>query len=607
MKVAHRFAGLIAACVWTLQPAAAQDRDTFDPFVADTEITELRNQLANGNSDQDFLTALRARAGQIAGDAAACARRWADETERLEARLALLDEAFSDDIPAAYFDQRNDVEAQRGEAAAQQAACSGVEDDASALIARVSELQDELAQRFLSYRGDSAIAAIRQFPERIRSWPAQLRQANELSLIEGVTPLNLLWYLVGSGILAAGLGILLRQRFQQWFAAGGGPNAAPQMRYLFPKPLAEYSPSLLSGFAFVAVLFLAIESPSLDLAVIRIALGILLFGLGCVIIDWATGPLSPSASVKGLVPHHVRPLRFRLRILLFTLIASFVLLGTSWLTIRMIGPEVTGRAAMIFLVACALLYSILYLGRIPGVRRRFRLVRAATVVGLVIGMVAVVFGYQNFAGYVIHGITRSALALSILWILIWLVSIAFEYLSTQRTPAAASVRRALGTTRDASRSGLGFLQLIADLVLWLSLVVYLIYVWDESGTTLDSLTELIVQPGDGAAETVLRPAGGRRDVLAGRAGAMVQAQHHDEFRTGDPRLRLHAFVERAGEEVGQEVQAVGREHRVVPQDRVPQVPIRRPGVVPAGTVATGCILPHPAVIGHDSRPLHRSS
>ena len=438
---------------------------------------------------------MRTRVGQIAGDAAACATRWAAEHGRLEARLARLQEAFTGDVPTAYFDQRNEVQTQLDQAGAQQAACAGVEDDATALIGRVGELQDRLAQQFLSYRGDSILTAMREFPERVRSWPAQIRAANELSLIEGLTPVYLFWYLIGGGIVAAGLGVFLRQRFQNWFATSGGPDAQPQMRYLFPKPLAEYSPSLLSGLAFIVVLFVSIDSPSLDLAVIRIALGIFLFGLGCVIINWSTGPLSPSASVKGLIPTHVAPLRFRLRALLLALIVSFVLLGTNWLTIRMIEPEVTGRAAMIFIVAAALLYTISYLGRIPGLRRRFRLVRSAAVLGLLIGMLAVLLGYHNFAGYVIHGITRSALALSILWILIWLVSIAFDYLSNEDTPAAVNVRRTLGTTRDSSRSGLGFMQLIADLVLWLSLVVYLIYVWDESGTTLDRLNELVVRGG----------------------------------------------------------------------------------------------------------------
>ena len=444
---------LWAAIAFAPLPALAQDEAEFDPFVAASQLTELRNQLTTEAPEPNFLATLRTRAGQIAGDAAACARQWADESSRLESRLARLNEAFTSDVPPAFFDQRNEVETERAEAEARQAACAGIEDDASALITQITELQDRLAEQFLSYRGDSIITALRNFPQRVRAWPSELRSANELSLIDGLTPLRLLWYLVASGIVAAGVGIALRRRFHNWFAASGGANAEPRMRYLFPKPLAEYSPSLLSGLAFVVVLAVSIKDPSLDLVVMRIALGVFLFGLGCVIINWATGPLSPSASVKGLIPHHVAPLRFRLRILLFALIASFVVLGTNWLTIRMIGPDVTGRAAMIFLVAGALLYAILYLGRVAGLRHRFRLVRTAAIVGLLIGMFAILLGYQNFAGYVVHGITRSALALCILWIFIWLVSMTFEYLSTERTGGCGERPQNLGhnTRRLAQR------------------------------------------------------------------------------------------------------------------------------------------------------------
>ena len=475
--------------------AQAQETAEFDPFFADEEITGLREQVSAEEPTAEFLTTVRARAGQIAADAAACAAEWTEERSRLEARLERLTVEFTDDVPATVFDQRNDVQNLLNQSIARQTACAGVEDDADALVTRVTEIQDQRAQQFLSFRNQSVLSVLKELPARVRAWPGQMREANALSLIEGVSTVDLFWYLIGGGIAAAGIGVFLRQRFHRWFAQGGGAAAKPQMRFLFPKPLAEYSPSLLSGLAFILVLFLTIESPSLDLAVIRIAVGIFLFGLGCVLVDWATGPLSPSASVKGLIPDHVAPLRFRLRILILALVTSFIVLGTNWLTIRLIGPEVTGRAAMIFLVACALLYVILYLGRIPGLRRRFRLVRAAATLGLIVGIVAVLFGYQNFAGYVIHGITRSALALSILWILVWLVSISFNYLSQEDTPAAANLRRTFGASRDASRSGLGFMQLIADLVLWLSLVVYLIYVWDESGTTLDRLIELVVRGG----------------------------------------------------------------------------------------------------------------
>jgi small-conductance mechanosensitive channel len=306
----------------------------------------------------------------------------------------------------------------------------------------------------------------------------------------------LFWLLIVAGSVAAALGLFLRHRFNRWFAAGGGHDAEPQMKYLFPKPLAQYSPLLLEGMALVAVLIFALQDASFDLAVVRIALGILLYGVACVIIDWATGPLSPSAHVKGLIPDHVKPLRFRLRFLALALVASFVVLGTNWLTIRVVDPDVSGRVLMIFLVAVSLLYMLTYLGRIPGMVGRFRLIRYLASLGLILGIGALFFGYQNLAGYVIHGVTRTTLALFMLWILLWLVLMAFEYLLRQDTPSASRLRANLGVAEGASRTGLGFIQLIADLVLWLSFIVYLIYVWDESGTTLGRLFELVVMGGE---------------------------------------------------------------------------------------------------------------
>ena len=306
-----------------------------------------------------------------------------------------------------------------------------------------------------------------------------------------MTPLYLFWLLIAAGLLAAGLGIAIRQRFTHWFEAAGGTDAPPTMRYLFPKPLAEYSPLMLEGLALAAVLMLSIEGGSFDLVVVRIATSIMMFGLGCVLIDWATGPLSPSANVRGLIPKHVKPLRIRLRFFMFTLVASFAVLGTRWLAIRTVAPEVGGRATMIFLVAVSLLFVISYLGRIPGMQGRFRLIRYLGSFALLIGIVALLVGYHNFAGYLIHGATRTALALFVLWIL-WAVFATFEFLTRKDTPAAAHLRASLGISMRTSRTGIGFMQLIADVVLWLSFIVYLIYVWDESGTTLDSLVDRIV-------------------------------------------------------------------------------------------------------------------
>ena len=475
--------------------AQAQDDEAFDPISVGAELDQLAGQLEDEDVDPPFLAAARAQVVAIDAAADICQLEATEEFARLEARFEPLKEVDAEVAPSV-MDQRNEIRQLLDGALARQTQCLTVKDFAGVLLERVTNKQTQLSQRYLSSRAQSIISLMREIPSRLQTWPDRLRQSVDLQLKEQVTTVDLFWLLIVAGSFAAALGLFLRHRFNRWFAAGGGHDAEPQMKYLFPKPLAQYSPLLLEGMALVAVLIFTLQDASFDLAVVRIALGILLYGVACVIIDWATGPLSPSAHVKGLIPDHVKPLRFRLRFLALALVTSFVVLGTNWLTIRVVDPDVSGRVLMIFLVAISLLYMLAYLGRIPGMVGRFRLIRYLASLGLILGIGALFFGYQNFAGYLIHGVTRTTLALFMLWILLWLVLMAFEYLLRQDTPSAARLRANLGVTERASRTGLGFMQLIADLVLWLSFVVYLIYVWDESGTTLDRLFELVVMGGE---------------------------------------------------------------------------------------------------------------
>ncbi|MGB5344938.1 MAG: mechanosensitive ion channel domain-containing protein [Woeseia sp.] len=470
--------------------AAQQAGTEFDPITAGAEIDRLTAQLDAETVDSEFLDTARARAVTVAASATTCNIEATGNRERLQARFAPL-ENIDATIEGTVFDQRTSILNQLNAAIERQTRCAGLRDDASALVARITETQTRISQRFLFNRSDSVLGMARTLPERFASWPRNASNAIDLQLVDGVSVALLSWLLLGAGIVAAAAGLYLRHLFHQWYEAGGGSSAEPRLKFLFPKPLAQYAPLLLEGLALMLVLFFCIRNASFDLVVVRLAAGIFLFGLGCAVVDWATGPISPSANIKGLIPDRVGPLRWRLRFFVLMLVASFVVLGTDWLSIRLLDPSVGGRATMIFLVAFSLLLVLAYLRSIPGLRHRFRLVRYSGVFALMSGIVAILLGYQNLAGYLIHGATRTALALVMLWILLWLIYQAFEFLVQPESSAATRLRRSLGVRKQSSRSGIGFLQLVADLILWVVFVVYLIYVWDESGTTLDRLVELV--------------------------------------------------------------------------------------------------------------------
>jgi len=472
----------------------AQDNIQFDPIAVNAELTQLNQDLDSDTFDPTLLTSTRAMLVRMDLEASSCLQAATDERVRLEARFEPLQDIDADVAPAV-FDQRNEIRQLLDEAIARQTQCNTVKDTALALISRITAKQNLLSQQFLTNRGKTVIVSIKELPDRVRTWPTRIRGSVDLKLNDGITPVSLFWMLIVAGSVAALVGLFIRYRFNQWFEAGGGDDAPPQMKYLFPKPLAQYSPLLFEGMALCAVLLGTLQEPSLDLAVMRIAVGIFLFGFSLVLIDWATGPLSPSARVKGLIPGHISPLRIRLRLFTLALVSSFFVLGTEWLAIRNVDPELSGRSSMIFLVALTLLAVLAYIRRIPGVQGRVRLIRYTGAIALLVGIVALLVGYQNFAGYLIHGVTRTALALFILWILLWMVFEASNYLMQDDSPGAEQLRSNLGLSKNVSRTGLGVMQLVAELIIWISFVVYLIYVWDDAGTTLEGLVDLVVLGG----------------------------------------------------------------------------------------------------------------
>ena len=380
----HYYRILAVALLWLALPltSVAQQVDAYDSVAAEATLAEIESKVSAEDVEAAFLTQSRAAVIAEQARADACEAIATEERARLEARFEPL-KTIDADVDTTVFDQYVGIKQRLDESIRQQAQCAAVSDHAQALLARISSAQTAISQQFLSSRSETILGAIVQLPRRIATLPEKFRNNDALDLIEGVTPILLFWVLVGGGALAAILGMFIRRRFSVVYEAAGGDAAEPQLRLLFPKPLAEYAPLLFEGITLTAILIAAIENASADLMVVRLAAAIGMYGIGCIVIDWATGPLSPSASVKGLIPDHVKPLRRRLRIFVMTLVASFVVLGTRWLAIRTVAPDVAGRATMILIVALALMYVLAYLRKIPGLMGRFRLIRYAGVLTLV--------------------------------------------------------------------------------------------------------------------------------------------------------------------------------------------------------------------------------
>ncbi len=477
-------------------PVHAQDQPSFNDIEAADELQDISSLLANEEVDAEALNNARSRASRIESAAAECAQQEGATRTRLEERFEPLRDLVPEEASAESLVQRQSISNSLEEAVAGQARCEGLVDDAQALIAGISNRQNELSQQFLSARTGSVIVLTSQLPDRIAEWRQQLREQFTLNLVDGISTTMLLWLLIIAGILAALFGLFLRQQFKKWYEAAGGDDAPARMKYLFPKPLAEFAPLWLEGAVLFAVLNFAITDASPDMAIIRLAIATFAFGISCVVIYWATGPLSPSAEVNGLIPDHVAPLRSRLQSLMLIICLSYVVLGNAWLAAKVSQPYVAGRATSLFIIAAGFVYLISYLGQVPGLQGRYRALRFAALSACGLAIIAVLTGYQNFAAYLVQGVTRTGLALFLLWILLWLFYVGFNYLIEQKTTAADQVRNTLGITGKGSGTGIGFMQLVADLILWIGVIVYLIYVWDNTGSTLGKLRLSVVDGWD---------------------------------------------------------------------------------------------------------------
>lgn len=472
--------------------AHAQDEQAFNDIEAAVELQDFSLLIATEDIDVGGLNNVRSRVNEIEITASACAEESSAARTRLEKRFVPLTD-LDPEASQEMMDQRREVRAALDEAIAQQARCEGMLDATKALLTTISDRQNELSQQFLSRKSLSVFALIKSFPSQVAKWPSRVRESLTLDLVMGLTPFALFWLLIFAGAIAAFAGILARRKFGLWYEAAGGDDAPPQMKYLFTKPLAEFAPLWLEGAALLLVLTMTIPGASSDMLVIRAALAIFAFGLSCVVVNWVTGPLSPSSDIKGLIPDHVAPMRLRMHFVVLTVCVSYVVLGSEWSSVRETQPYIVGRASMIFLIATALLFLLTYLGRIPGLRNRYKALRYLAVLTTVVAIIALLSRYQNLSGYLVQGIVRTALALFLLWIFLWLVYAAFNYLIEQESSTASQVRTTLGISDKSTGTGIGFMQLIADMVLWISTIVYLIYVWDTTGSTLDKLRLSVVE------------------------------------------------------------------------------------------------------------------
>jgi small-conductance mechanosensitive channel len=458
--------------------ASGQEDPAFNPATGISELERLSVNLEDALGDEIIVGAMRVRAQELRAAGKACAEAYRPQMERLQNELAVLGEPDPNE-EIDIWEQRRQISETLARASSYESNCELLEIRAGDFIALADKELARISSERMWSRRPSILMELGQTVEALRQLPdtAQINAVWESRF--DVKPLSMLVVALLLAGLCIALGFRVRQQFADWVRANKLDQGPPTLRLLIPRPPAENAPILLAGLALTIYAYVSAREPSLQMYIIRIPVGLLLYGLGMVLIRWSTNKLSPAAGIQGLA-NNMPQFRIRMRACLIVLVVGFVALGPTWLGV----PPPQALLLPYILLSLALivsLMSILMLARqIQGMRRRFRVVRIITSVSLLVAAGAALIGYFNFSNYLLLAVLITLLAAFFLWMLLWMTGMFSEAVAKGGTRFSYKVRTWLGLSPTDPQSGLGFVNLVVDLTLWLSFVIIVVNAWDTS-------------------------------------------------------------------------------------------------------------------------------
>ncbi|MEE8527764.1 MAG: mechanosensitive ion channel domain-containing protein, partial [Gammaproteobacteria bacterium] len=482
----------VAAAIFLLFASPAAGQNDFDAFTSLAELEALQKQLdATPPADVDRLEAIRAQANSARRQANACLPRVTPEVQRLQQEKEILGPLTEDD-PIDKREQRAAINAALGETQGRLDNCRLVISRADVILNTVTQLEIELSRERMWSQSEPIWSVLEAAPAQIKDWPARISVAIRFERKEDVeTSLKVPLLLVG--VLAIGLGLFIRRGFRRWHDAQGYDEKPPPLKILFLKSVSRHAPWWILGLATSVMVISTMLAPDLDSVPIRITTAILAYGLACILIDRSTGPMSPAAEIDGLIPDFQAPLRLRLRLFFVASIASRVVLGPQWFLELPAEDMLLPHTLLVIGLVLPLIAGLRLAHRIPGLAGRHRTIRYIAMLALVVVLVAEFLGYYNLANYLIFGVVTTALAAFVLWMLLWLVDQAIDFITKGQTRLAYQVRTWLGVRpRTEGESGLGAYRLLFDLLLWLTFGVLVLNVWDTTGTMLNQLRSWVI-------------------------------------------------------------------------------------------------------------------
>jgi small-conductance mechanosensitive channel len=480
--------------------AFAQVQGPFDPASEVEKQEELYGQLTAITEDAEALISMDESrlmlliqetsnvAGKAKQQATECINSIRPQVTKLTEEQALLPTLVPEEN-IALWEQRTRINEQLSAAQARLSGCELLSARAESVISQGERLKSMVSSIRLSARQEPLWAFIGNIPALVSAWPERLDRAIRVPRNPNYEDTNLIPAMGIVILLGIALGLLARFRFYRWYQRAGAEEQPPSLKFLIPKPLADYAPWLITGALCWIALATVADQPSLDYLAIRLSLAIFLVGVGLVLIDWSTGPLSAGARIEGLYPEKVAPMRLRMRWMLGAIAFSVAFIGYGAL-VRLVRQP--GELDVLLWLILALwisiaLFSLLMLARkLPGLHERSRLIRMLLLLLIGVGLFAELGGYYNFAYYIFSGLLRSTVAIFLLWVFLWAIEVSVREIRRGKTAFAVQARNFLGINPEGKHTLLGIYQAVAELSLWMALLVFMVQIWDTTETFLES-------------------------------------------------------------------------------------------------------------------------
>ena len=454
------------------------------------QLSILQNQLDNQTLNEREIKDIRETALSLRAGSLECVSEIEPQVATLSLEVEAL-EQIKPEVDIEIYDRLTTARNLRGQVDAKLKNCYLSVVRSTRIIDVSNKLLNEFTTEFLSKKGVNIIRAIATIPEQITLLPSLLFDETIKRINQETLLVLALLLIVGFGFGFLLGGQIKKIQYTEFFKQFDR-QLILDLRKVF-KPFGRVQAPLIVGSLGIAMaISLALSVGSSESLIVRLALSPFIASLFHVLINFATGSLSPMGVKDGFNEEDSRSLRQRMRFFTLILIISYIVFGPDWLTSTVTSPAAAEQSLMrIAIVGVLIVALILVLNAFSKaffVDGQYRILSLVGYSALTISFLAELSGFHNLASFVLGGFMITLLASYALWSLLTLSVNTRNWINASTHIVGIKIRGFLNITRDLGKSRLGIYQLFFDALFWIGFLVIIFNIWDPTGTILGTLS-----------------------------------------------------------------------------------------------------------------------